>query len=84
MGRRLGPDDHVVNWKKPARPQWLDIETYASLPDALLLREVRIQVQQRGFRTTVVVVVITLRDAHAFPKDDLASLYRQRWQAEML
>ncbi len=83
MGRRLGPDDHVVNWKKPARPQWLDAETYAALPDELLLREVRVHVPQRGFRTQVVVVVTTLRDAHEFPKDDLASLYRQRWQAEL-
>jgi putative transposase len=83
MGRRLGPDDHVVNWQKPARPQWLDAETYAALPDALLLREVRVHVLQRGFRTQVVVVVTTLLDAHEFPKDDLASLYRQRWQAEL-
>jgi hypothetical protein len=28
-------------------------------------------------------VVTTLLEAHAFPKDDLARLYRQRWQAEI-
>ena len=82
-GRRLGPDDHVVYWKKPVRPPWLDAETYAALPDALLLREVRVHVPQRGFRTQVVVVVTTLLDAHEFPKEELASLYRQRWQAEL-
>jgi len=82
-GRRLGADDHVVNWKKPVRPPWLDAETYAALPAELLLREVRVHVPQRGFRTQVVVVVTTLLDAHEFPKDDLASLYRQRWQAEL-
>jgi len=31
----------------------------------------------------MVVVVTTLLDAHEFPQDDLASLYRQRWQAEL-
>lgn len=23
-GRRLGPEDHVIVWKKPKRPEWLD------------------------------------------------------------
>jgi putative transposase len=82
-GRRLGPGDHVVTWKKPARPQWLDAETYAALPNDILLREVRIHVPQRGFRTKVLVVVTTLLDAREFPKADLANLYRQRWQAEL-
>src|SRR4029077_3448106 len=36
-----------------------------------------------GFRTQVVMVFTTLLDAHEFPKEELASLYRQRWQAEL-
>ena len=37
-GRRLGRKDHVVDWAKPQRPDWMDDETYASLPDKLTLR----------------------------------------------
>src|SRR5262249_20709735 len=34
-GRRLGREDHVVRWAKPARPEWMDGATYASLPATL-------------------------------------------------
>jgi hypothetical protein len=82
-GHRLGPDDHVVTWVKPPRPEWMDVTTYDSLPAELVLREVRIRVQQRGFRTKTVNVVTTLLDETEFTKEDLADLYRQRWQAEL-
>jgi hypothetical protein len=82
-GRRLGRDDHLIVWAKPARPAWMDEETYRSMPDELELREVRVRVQQRGFRTKVLVVVTTLLDAQVYPAKDLAVLYRLRWQAEL-
>jgi DDE family transposase len=82
-GRRLGPGEHVVAWPKPARPDWVDEATYGSLPGALDLREVRVRVPHRGFRTTALVVVTTLLDAAAYPAADLAELYRLRWHAEL-
>jgi len=82
-GRRLGPNEHVVTWPKPQRPDWMDEATYQALPAALELREVRVRVPQRGFRTKVVVVVTTLLDAEAYPAADLAELYRLRWHAEL-
>jgi hypothetical protein len=82
-GRRLGPRDHVVVWHKPARPAWLDEATYQQLPEALTLREVGISVTLPGFRSKRIVVVTTLRDATAFGRQDLADLYRARWQAEL-
>jgi hypothetical protein len=82
-GRRLGPGDHVVTWAKPARPDWLDVATYRGLPDALALREVRVRVPQRGFRTKAVVVVTTLLDADVYAAGEMALLYRRRWQAEL-
>jgi len=27
-GRRLGKGDHVVAWPRPAKPDWMDAETY--------------------------------------------------------
>ena len=82
-GHRLGPDDHLVQWPKPPRPQWMSAEQYATLPAELTLREVRVHVLQKGFRTKVLVVVTTLLDAEKYSADEIAVLYRQRWQAEL-
>ena len=82
-GERLGKDDHLVVWSKPQRPKWMSAEQYASLPGELTLREVRIRVEQKGFRTKSLVVVTTLLDAQQYPRDEIALLYRRRWQAEL-
>lgn len=81
-GRRLGPNDHIVEWVKPPRPMWMDEATYARLPERLTLREVRVRVAQAGFRTHSLVVVTTLLDP-TITADDLAELYRARWHAEL-
>jgi IS4 transposase len=47
------------------------------------LREVRIHVTQKGFRTRRLVVVTTLLDPEQYPAEEIAALYRQRWQAEL-
>ena len=82
-GQRLGKDDHLVHWRKPPRPDWMSSETYATLPDELTLREVRVHVTQKGFRTRQLVVVTTLCDAEKYPAHEIAELYRRRWQAEL-
>jgi hypothetical protein len=56
---------------------------YRALPGRLRLRAVRVDVRRRGFRTRRLVVVTTLRDAGAYPREDLAELYRRRWAAEL-
>jgi len=82
-GQRLGKDDQLVCWQKPARAKWMSPEEYAELPDSLTLREIRIRVTQEGFRTRELVVVTTLLDAEEYPADEIAKLYRRRWQAEL-
>jgi Transposase DDE domain len=82
-GKRLSKDDHLVRLIKPQRPDWLPTELYENLPAELTLREVRVRVNQRGFRSKLFVVVTTLVDAEAFGAWELADLYRRRWQAEL-
>jgi putative transposase len=82
-GKRLGPGDHLVCWTKPSRAKWMSAQEYAELPDSLTLREVRVRVRQRGFRTQELVVVTTLLDPDKYPADEIAKLYRRRWQAEL-
>lgn len=82
-GKRLGKEDHLVVWSRPQRPPWMPAEQYLTLPAALTLREVRVRVSQPGMRTKSLVVVTTLLDPEQYPADEIARLYRRRWQAEL-
>lgn len=82
-GQRLGPEDHVVCWIKPSRPDWMNLSEYESLPELLMVRELRVRVDQKGFRTKELIVVTTLLDPHKYPATEIAKLYRRRWQAEL-
>jgi len=82
-GRRLGPGDHVATWLRPQRPTWMDQETYERIPESMEVREVRVRVEQPGFRVESLVVVTSLTDADAYPRADIAELYHRRWLAEL-
>ena len=82
-GKRLGKDDHIVRWKKPSSIRSVDWKTYKSLPEYLTIREIRFRVEQRGFRTKAIVIVTTLLAPKEMTKDDLANLYRARWNNEL-
>jgi hypothetical protein len=83
-GRRLGRDDQLVSWPRPQRAKWMSQEAYDALPAELVLREVRIRVPpEKGFRVKDLIVVTTLLDAEKYPADEIALLYRRRWQAEL-
>lgn len=81
-GQRLGPDDHVVSWHRPQRPQWMDAATYATMPPTLTVRELRVDITTPGCRTPAIVVVTTLTDAATYSKEDIADLYHDRWHVE--
>jgi hypothetical protein len=82
-GRRLGVLDHVVSWSRPARPDWMDEATYAEIPEELQVRELRVTVDQPGFRVNELVLVTTLLDAIAHTKQEIALLFLQRWNIEL-
>jgi hypothetical protein len=73
-GRRLGVRDHVVSWKKPARPRWMTYEQYAASPDELTVRELK---------TDGRVLVTTMLDPRKTRKKDLSDLYMRRWHVEL-
>lgn len=73
-GRRLGERDHVVWWPKPPadkRPDWMDKQQHADLPDGVWVREVQVGDQ---------VFVTTLMKADA---GEIAALYKRRWNIEV-
>jgi hypothetical protein len=83
-GKRLGRHDHLVLWKKPVRcPDWISPEMYAATPDEWTVREVKVLVTVKGFRTQVYVIVTTLLDPVLYPPSTLAELYFLRWSVEL-
>jgi hypothetical protein len=81
-GRRLGQGDHVVAWKRPRRPDWMDEATYQRMPETIEIREVVVQVKRPGLRVDAFVVVTTLLDAEEYTQEDVAELYHKRWLVE--
>lgn len=82
-GRRLGKYDHLIEWRKPQRPQWMDEETYAAIPETITLREIRYRVTENGRRSETLTVITTLVDAEAYTKEEIAELYGFRWNSEL-
>jgi len=82
-GKRLGKDDHIVEWSKPGRVRSVDLPTMRTLPERLTIRETRVRIQQPGFRCRSMIVVSTLLDAEEVTAHNLAELYRARWNAEL-
>lgn len=82
-GKRLGKDDHLVRWPKPGSIRSVDWPTYHTFPESIVVREARVYIEQPGFRTRSIIVVTTLLDPVQYPKEELALLYRARWNNEL-
>jgi len=84
QGKRLGPNDRLVSWRKPAqRPAGVSPEDFAALPAKLAVRIVRLEVSAKGFRTQSITLVTTLLDAETYPLEALGELYLRRWSVEL-
>lgn len=73
-GVQLGKKDHINIWEKPAKPEWMDAETYAEFPDNLEVRE---------FKTGKKTLVTTLMHKKKFHKKILTELFYMRWNVEV-
>jgi Transposase DDE domain len=83
VGCRYGHGERLMFWQKPARPDWLDEETYQSLPTSLQVREILVHVTIPGRRTRRLIVATTLLDRRKYSREAVAELYSQRWQVEL-
>lgn len=82
-GRRLGKYDHIIIWTRPDRPEWMDEETYVTIPETLELREIRFNITRPGRRTKTMDIITTLTDADTYTKEDIADAYGFRWSSEL-
>lgn len=83
QGERLGKYDHIVTWKKPAKPEWMDENLYALIPETISMREVAVTISSSGFRPRKLVVVTTMKNPRRVSKPSLILLYKQRWNCEL-
>lgn len=81
-GKSLGKDDHLVQWPKPHIRE-VGRKAQSAMPRQMTVREARVFIKQPGFRTKVIIIVTTLLDPKQYSKEDLADLYRQRWNNEL-
>jgi hypothetical protein len=84
-GRKKGPDDHIVVWKKPKydKNRFDSYDDWLSLPDAMEMREIRTMVRRKGYRNRTVIVVTTLLDASTYSAKEITDLFQQRWHCEL-
>lgn len=81
--RKLGEQDQIVEWNKPRkRPVWMTVAVFASLPEKLLVRELRYRITAKGMRSRQITIATTLLDPMRYPKREIARLYKLRWKIE--
>jgi hypothetical protein len=82
---KLGNNDLLVEWKKPV---WQKKSAYTkqqweALPETLILRQIKVEVKQKGFRVKSFYIITTLLDPLDYPVEELAELYLRRWEVEL-
>jgi citrate lyase gamma subunit len=75
--------DKVVSIKKGQRSDSLNSEDFDALPREIKVRIIKLNCAPAGFRVKTKWLLTTHLDAKIIPADDIALLYRQRWQAEL-
>ena len=81
--RTLGRDDQLVEYfKPPKKPDWMSQEQWMSVPESIVVREIRRTVKRHGFRPITVTIVTTLLDPEQYPADELIELRLTRWMIE--
>jgi hypothetical protein len=82
-GKKLGEKDHIATWLKPAKPEWMDQETYDDIQAEISIREVSITTIRKGFRPQTRILVTTFLEPTEVSKNDLNLLYSCRWWVEL-
>jgi hypothetical protein len=75
-GQRLGKHDHLITLERPqGAPQWL--------PSQILVREIRVNLQTKGFRAKKIHLLTSLTDPKKYRRVEIEQLYAERWNIEV-
>lgn len=85
QGKRIGPDERIVTWKRPPQPprSTFSAEQWKSMPETLTLRLIRFGYENREGIKTRMVLITSLVDHKRYSGVELAPLYHQRWDIEL-
>ncbi len=83
--KKLGSNDLLVEWKRPVwnKNSAYTREQWEALPETLTLRQIKVEVTQKGFRAKSFYIITTLLDPSDYPVAELAELYLRRWEVEL-
>ena len=73
LGTSLGARDHLIQYRKPRQPDWIDKKRYEAIPDTIIVRE---------FKAKGKIFVTTLTDSKLYSKQSMTALYKRRWEIE--
>ena len=81
----LGEDDLLIHWQKHKWTKQLSYtkDEWLALPEKLILRQIRVNVKEPGFRTRSFHIITTLTDSITYSAEAIADLYLQRWDIEL-
>ncbi|MFM8453695.1 MAG: transposase [Gammaproteobacteria bacterium] len=82
-GVRLSQGDHLITWKRPARPEWMSEDEYQKCPEIIQLRETKIILNKSGFRSESMVMITSFLDSKLVDSKALQELYSLRWSVEL-
>ena len=80
--KALGKDDLLTRWKRPVKSSYPH-SNWSDLPEYFLLRQIKVTVNNPGFRNSSFYIITTLLDAKKYPARKIADLYFQRWNVEL-
>ncbi len=80
----ISDNDLIVEWKKPKgnRAQYQTAE-WALLPDSLLVRQLRVKIEKKGYRSQEFYIATTLLDSKKYSDKKIAEMYFKRWNVEL-
>lgn len=81
--RTLGRHDEIHLWQRPRPEHLCDPKLWPELPQTMEVRILTYMICRKGFRDLKLVLVTTLLDHKAYPSEQLAQLYCQRWNIEV-
>ena len=83
--KKLADNDLLIHWKRPAwyKKAPLPKDKWNQLPKELLLRQIKVDVEQSGFRVKSFYIITTLLDPLIYSAKDITELYYRRWSVEL-
>jgi hypothetical protein len=81
--KSLGKEDQLVEYIKPtAPPLWMSRAQFDTVPESIIVRELRRTVRRPGLGKVTLTLVTTLTDPVRYPAEELLELRLRRWDVE--